>query len=52
MEAEGSRPIEPVIIEASSERISPNIFSVTTTSNCPGSFTNCMAMLSTNTSSY
>ncbi|CUO60517.1 Uncharacterised protein [Flavonifractor plautii] len=37
---------------ASSERMSPNMFSVTTTSNWPGSFTSCMAQLSTSTSSY
>ena len=45
--AEGSIPMEPVIIEASSERISPNIFSVTITSNCAGSRTSCIAELST-----
>ena len=47
MLAEGSIPMEPVIIEASSERISPNMFSVTMTSNCAGSFTSCIAELST-----
>ena len=43
-------PMEPVIIEASSDRISPNIFSVTITSNWPGSLTICMAQLSTSIS--
>ena len=47
MLAEGSIPIEPVIMLASSDRISPNIFSVTITSNCAGSFTSCIALLST-----
>ena len=47
-EALGSIPIEPVIILASSERISPNIFSVRTTSNREGAKINCMAQLSTN----
>ena len=51
IEAEGSRPMEPVTMEASSERMSPNMFSVTTTSNWPGSRTSCMAQLSTSTSS-
>ena len=51
MEAEGSRPMEPVTMDASSDRISPNMFSVTTTSNCPGSRTSCMAQLSTSMSS-
>jgi hypothetical protein len=36
MEAEGSNPIEPPITLASSEIISPNIFSVRITSNCFG----------------
>ena len=35
-EALGSIPIEPVIIAASSERMSPNMFSVTITSKCAG----------------
>ena len=40
-------PIEPVSIEASSERISPNMLPVSITSNCLGARTNCMAALST-----
>ena len=36
-----------VIMLASSDRISPNIFSVSTTSNCPGFITSCIAQLST-----
>ena len=39
--------MEPVIMLASSDRISPNIFSVKITSNWPGSITSCMAQLST-----
>ena len=46
-DADDNIPIDPEIIEASSERISPNIFSVSTTSNCAGSFTSCIAQLST-----
>ena len=46
-DADESIPIEPVTILASSDKISPNIFSVTTTSNCAGSFTSCIAQLST-----
>lgn len=42
-----SIPIEPVTILASSDKISPNMFSVRTTSNCAGSFTSCIAQLST-----
>ena len=45
--AEDSIPIEPVTMLASSERISPNIFSVRITSNCAGSLTSCIAQLST-----
>ena len=45
--AEGKSPIEPVIILASSERISPKILEVTITSNCFGFLTNCIAALST-----
>jgi len=45
--AYGSMPIEPVSMEASSDKISPNMLPVTTTSNFLGSFTNCMAALST-----
>ena len=46
-EAEGSIPMEPVMTEASSERMSPKRLPVTMTSNCEGSRTNCMAALST-----
>ena len=46
--AELSIPMEPVIMLASSERMSPNMFSVRITSNCAGSFTSCIAQLSTN----
>ena len=42
--------MEPVIMEASSERMSPNIFSVTITSNWLGSLTICIAQLSTSMS--
>ena len=48
IEAEGSIPIDPVIMAAISESISPNKLPVTTTSNCLGSLTNCMDALSTN----
>ena len=47
---EGIIPMEPVIMEASSDRMSPNMFSVTTTSNWLGSLTICMAQLSTSIS--
>jgi hypothetical protein len=40
-------PIEPVSIEASSERMSPNMLPVTITSNCLGVRTSCIAQLST-----
>ncbi len=46
-DADGNMPIEPVNIAAASDKISPNIFFVTITSNCFGHFTNCMAALST-----
>ena len=46
-EAEGSMPREPVMTEASSERISPKILPVRMTSNWEGSRTSCMAALST-----
>jgi hypothetical protein len=46
-EADGSMPIEPVSIEASSDRMSPNMLPVTMTSNCLGALTSCMAALST-----
>lgn len=45
--AEGNIPIDPVSIAASSDRISPNMFSVTITSNCFGFRTSCIAQLST-----
>src|SRR5437773_9376517 len=40
-------PIEPVSIEASSERMSPNMLPVTITSNCAGFLTSCIAAVST-----
>ena len=46
-EAEGSMPIEPVSIDASSDKMSPNMFPVTITSNCLGARTSCIAALST-----
>ena len=46
-EAEGSMPIEPVSIAASSERMSPNMLPVTMTSNVFGARTSCIAALST-----
>ena len=45
-DADGSIPIDPVTILASSDNISPNIFEVTITSNCLGSLTICIAALS------
>ena len=45
--ADGSIPIEPVIIAASSLRMSPNMFSVTMTSKSLGRATSCIAALST-----
>jgi hypothetical protein len=48
-EAEGSIPIEPGSIAASSERMSPKRFSVTITSNLPGSRIRNMAAASTRT---
>ena len=36
-EAEGSMPMEPARMAASSDRMSPNVFSVTIVSNCVGS---------------
>ena len=47
MEAEGSMPSDPVMTEASSERMSPKMLPVRMTSNCEGSRTSCMAALST-----
>ncbi|MMZ69050.1 hypothetical protein D1872_318120 [compost metagenome] len=46
-DADGSMPMEPVSIEAWSDRMSPNMLSVTITSNCFGARTSCMAALST-----
>ena len=46
-EADGSMPIEPVSIAASSDRMSPNMLPVTTTSNFFGARTSCIAALST-----
>ena len=46
----GSIPIDPVIIAASSERMSPKRFSVTMTSKSAGRATSCIAALSTSTS--
>ena len=51
-EEDGTMPMLPVISLASSERMSPNIFSVTMTSNCAGFLQICMAQLSTNISLY
>jgi len=45
--AEASSPIEPATIAASSERMSPNMFSVSTTSKSAGRATSCIAALST-----
>jgi 16S rRNA (uracil1498-N3)-methyltransferase len=45
--ADGSMPMEPVSMEASSDKMSPNMLPVTTTSNFLGAFTSCMAALST-----
>ena len=50
-DAEASMPSEPVSMDASSERMSPNVFSVTRTSNWDGFATSCMAQLSTSMSS-
>ena len=44
--ADGNIPKDPVNIEASSDKISPNKLSVTITSNCFGFLTNCIAQLS------
>ena len=46
-EAEGSIPREPVISAISSERMSPNIFSVAITEKHPGLRTSCIAIEST-----
>ena len=50
MDAEARSPIEPVIWDASSDRMSPNILEVRTTSNLDGSRTSCIAALSTSIS--
>ena len=47
----GSSPIEPVSIAASSERMSPNMFSVRITSKWRGAAMSCIAALSTSTCS-
>ena len=44
-------PSDPVICAASSERMSPNMFSVTTTSKNAGRLMSCIAVLSTSMSS-
>ena len=46
-DADGSMPIEPVSIAASSERMSPNMLPVTITSKDFGARTSCIAALST-----
>ena len=46
-DAEGNIPMEPVSIDASSDKISPNKLPVTRVSNCFGLRTNCIAQLST-----
>jgi len=46
-DAEASIPSDPVSMDASSERMSPNMFSVTITSNWDGWRTSCIAVLST-----
>ncbi len=46
-DAEGSSPMEPASMEASSVRMSPNIFSVTMTSKSRGRCSRCMAAEST-----
>jgi hypothetical protein len=50
--ADGSIPSEPVIIDASSDRMSPNILPVTTTSKSPGRLIRYIAIASTRMSSY
>ena len=47
MDADGKSPIEPEITAPSSDKISPNKFVVTITSNCAGFTTSCIAVLST-----
>src|SRR4029434_6082954 len=48
---EGSMPMEPARMAASSERMSPKVFSVTMVSKCVGLCTSAMAQLSTRTCS-
>jgi len=50
-DADGSMPIEPARIAASSDKISPKVFSVTIVSNCVGRCTRAIAQLSTRTCS-
>ena len=52
MLAPGARPKPPTRPEASSDRMSPNRFVVTMTSNCSGLITSCIAALSTILSSH
>ena len=47
-DAEGNSPSDPLMTEASSVRMSPNMFSVTTTSKLLGHWMRRMAALSTN----
>jgi hypothetical protein len=47
MDAEGSMPMDPASTAPSSLRMSPNMFSVSTTSNRRGFRISCMAQLST-----
>ena len=47
MLAPGASPKPPINPAASSERMSPNRFVVTMTSNCSGLITSCIAVLST-----
>ena len=49
-DALASRPSEPASTDASSERMSPKVFSVRMTSNWPGFMTSCIAQLSTSIS--
>mmetsp|Transcript_25661 Transcript_25661/g.86041 ORF Transcript_25661/g.86041 Transcript_25661/m.86041 type:complete len:206 (-) Transcript_25661:593-1210(-) len=50
-DAEGMRPSDPGSTEAASERMSPNMFSVTSTSKWDGFLMICMAALSTSMNS-
>ena len=49
--ADGSMPIEPARMAASSERMSPKVFSVTIVSKWVGLWTRAIAQLSTSTCS-